>query len=375
MGLVHNLSVVIPDNPASVAAGKVVGSAWNNEHILVGAANAVLFNDGGLVGLDSTFAYNKTTKALSVNSLLAADGTVSAPSHSFAAETNSGFYRRIATGIGVALGGVLKYQLHATNFAAAPANLIGFASDTTFGALDTAFGRNAAGVIEINNGTAGQFRDLRVRTATADLLLASGFGNASAPPHSFVGDGSTGLFLNYGGTTNVLSVATGGSPNVLFAPTYMAIPQANSLLWYNPANFGIDAGLARNAAGVVEINSGTPGTLRDLKARTLFPNQISGSAFGISAGTGAIVVDWLSGMTQSIQMTGNITISFTNFSTYAPLLRLYLLNTSAGTVTWPAGVVWPGGVVPSFTSGPLKYALIALLTWGGSTILANAAVY
>jgi hypothetical protein len=57
MGLSHKFSVVIPDNPAAIAAGKVVSTGWNDEHILVGPQDAVLFNSGGLVGLSASFTF------------------------------------------------------------------------------------------------------------------------------------------------------------------------------------------------------------------------------------------------------------------------------------------------------------------------------
>src|SRR5262249_46129747 len=52
--------------------------------------------------------------------------------------------------------------------------MVGWAPTTPDGAYDTALARNAAGVVEINNGTAGTFRDLQLRalsgTSTATIL-------------------------------------------------------------------------------------------------------------------------------------------------------------------------------------------------------------
>jgi hypothetical protein len=52
--------------------------------------------------------------------------------------------------------------------------LLGWCATTPDGSADTAFARNAAGVIEINSGTAGTFRDLQLRalngTSTATIL-------------------------------------------------------------------------------------------------------------------------------------------------------------------------------------------------------------
>jgi hypothetical protein len=58
--------------------------------------------------------------------------------------------------------------------------------------------------------------------------------------------------------------------------------RADSLLnWSNSSSDTItatDAGLARNAAGVVEVNNGTAGQFRDLVARTLIARQVGGTA-------------------------------------------------------------------------------------------------
>jgi hypothetical protein len=51
-----------------------------------------------------------------------------------------------------------------TNFNLGSGTLIQFSSTSQyFGAPDIGLARNAAGILEINNGTAGTFRDLRIR--------------------------------------------------------------------------------------------------------------------------------------------------------------------------------------------------------------------
>ncbi len=63
-------------------------------------------------------------------------------------------------------GAVLtSYFYNGTNtlFTLNSTTLLGFANSVFGGAQDVAFFRNAAGVIEINNGTSGTFRDLKLR--------------------------------------------------------------------------------------------------------------------------------------------------------------------------------------------------------------------
>jgi hypothetical protein len=119
-------------------------------------------------------------------------------------------------------------------------------------------------------------------------------------------------------------------------------------------------------------------TTKALTAQLLVPGQIQASAVGLGAQSGNLTVDWNAGMMQAIQVVGNLNISFANFAIYGPMLKLYLYSTAGGTVTFPAAVVWPGGIQPSFTTGPRKEAIIAFLSWGGTSggvWFANVAVY
>lgn len=73
------------------------------------------------------------------------------------------------------------FELSEANGLIMPANkLIRFATNN-FGegnSGDIGLGRNAAGVLEINNGTAGTFRDLKLR----DLIMTSGASSVIIPP-------------------------------------------------------------------------------------------------------------------------------------------------------------------------------------------------
>jgi hypothetical protein len=117
--------------------------------------------------------------------LLAPDGSIPAPSYAFTNSPSTGFFQNgnqlviTAAGVGVAL------------FSATPelkvANLLGFSTAWNI-ASDVFMKRNAVGVLEINNGTAGVFRDLIARNAS---IQASGGGNPSAT--------TTQLVLNVAG--------------------------------------------------------------------------------------------------------------------------------------------------------------------------------
>ena len=119
-------------------------------------------------------------------------------------------------------------------------------------------------------------------------------------------------------------------------------------------------------------------TTKALAAQVVVPGQIQASALGLGAQSGALTINWQSGMVQAIQVAGNLTLSFSNFDIYGPMLKLYFYNTQGGTITFPAAVVWPLGIVPNFAAGPRKEAIVAFLEWGGNAggaWFANAAVY
>lgn len=225
-------------------------------------------------------------------------------------------------------------------------------STVPWAAIDTALGRNTAGVLEINNGTAGQYRDLIVR----DLFIGSPTTGARLQD---TGGGIrvvNALVSNYAPITALGLSVTGGVVDI-------ALASNSSMAWSNAqwtpgqtkdvgiqraaagileinnasdkrvalrinttqssfdvvfdgvrrAQFGmgfrlgadcgfgwasniagnnsdnpLDTGFTRNAAGVVEINNGTPGQFRDLWLRNLILDDgsvYSGVLSGTSGGT------------------------------------------------------------------------------------------
>lgn len=154
------------------------GLVKNSGASVAGADTQVQFNDGGALGGDAGLVYNKTTDVLTAGTTRVGDGTQATPSISFTNYTNTGFYS--AGDIRVILAGSEAGRF-LTNFAGnSPALWMnGQGGAVLFGTgLDTAIARNAAGVVEINNGTLGTYRDaklrmLRVGQATAPTCSAS----------------------------------------------------------------------------------------------------------------------------------------------------------------------------------------------------------
>ena len=101
---------------------------------------------------------------------------------------------------------------------------------------------NSLGVVEINDGTLGNFRDLLARNVTAQtgsqtLVLDSSFGGFQALYAGVI----RANFSQYG----------------VRMANYCQIGWSSD---GSNSNAALDAGIARNAANVVEINNGTVGT-------------------------------------------------------------------------------------------------------------------
>lgn len=143
-------------------------------------------------------------------------------------------------------------------------------TNASTGTIDTMLSRGAAGLVEINSGTAGDKRDLGVRDIEVRSLNFNGWWSASQSAAGGISFGSTHKLVWSSGATNVSN-----------------------------GNVAGDTGLARNAAGVVEINNGTAGTLADLKLRNIeltgtatgLPNVVAGGASGYMTGADKTKLD------------------------------------------------------------------------------------
>lgn len=187
------------------------------------------------------------------------------------------------------------------------------------GTRDTGLGRNAAGVIEINSGTLGTYRDLVARNVligqgiTVDTTYAFRIGPTSgvtAGQTVFIQDatattGKTQVTIKAGAVANgtalliqnssgVAKVSLGDDGAATFvgdvavsgiltnsgtdafgssgAINGLGLGSARRIIWSSTTGYNgtPDAGFSRDSAGVVQVNNGTAGTLRDIKARQLF---------------------------------------------------------------------------------------------------------
>lgn len=92
--------------------------------------------------------------------VLFSDGTVSAPGIGFAAEPNTGWFRDV-NGLAATVAGAAQFRM-VTGYFHIGASKLSYGA-TVAGGTDTAVERTSGGLLEINNGTTGTYRDLKVR--------------------------------------------------------------------------------------------------------------------------------------------------------------------------------------------------------------------
>lgn len=228
---------------AARVASLVVAGALTVSGLTVGS---ILFAGvDGLISQDNVnLFWNDTDNYLGVNRALAGGGTVSAPAYSFAAAPARGMMLKTTISLtapftvptfvgsgnndiqffcwndssiaahvtaGFALGtyggweihfrttrsegwfeiadanGGVQHRWNAKDYLLASTGTLGWSSESNFSsaqttARDVALGRNAAGVVEVNSGTAGQFRDLKSRRlVTTEYIEGTEMAAPSAP--------------------------------------------------------------------------------------------------------------------------------------------------------------------------------------------------
>ena len=100
---------------------------------------------------------------------------------------------------------------------------------------------------------------------SGQVKLPVGSPGGGIPGISFTGT-NVGFALNGG---NIGFMQGGNTPRMSYSSSSLEMYPSFLLTWssVNDTTSTADTGLARNAAGVVEVNNGTAGTFRDLKAR------------------------------------------------------------------------------------------------------------
>lgn len=166
-----------------------VAQTWNNAAVAFTAAKINATNTASAAGSllqDWQVASTSVANLGKAGNFQVADGTAALPSYSFISGGNWGWHW--TSGVGPVFSG------NGSDTMALQQNLVSLGNITRFGwssagpgnTLDTGFARNAAGVVEVNNGTAGTFAALKLSTLTATAVAPTvsagqiGFGGTTS---------------------------------------------------------------------------------------------------------------------------------------------------------------------------------------------------
>lgn len=168
-------------------------------------------------------------------------------------------------------GNVAKsiFQINATSsIVVNNTNIFGWSSGDATGAIDTGLLRNAAGVVEVNNGTSGTFATLK--DSITDASTGYRIGGAAANTYILTGNGTNFVSKMQYASNGSSSQATGFA-----ADTYVA----GSVITVNAGDFTAGAqyhcrfDMTKTGAGtatpIITIRIGTAGTTADTAAQTI----------------------------------------------------------------------------------------------------------
>lgn len=335
---------------ARLAIDPAIAPVWTGIHDFT--APVIFDNDAVFNG---TTTFNGAIFGGTIaSSTLAPDGTVSAPSISFAADTDTGFYRIGSNHIGLATSGVLRLDVSTT--AITPAlpvqGAAGTAGSPTYSFTgDPDGGMYSAGVNTIGFSTNGTAR-LTISTTSISPLLQTlaPAGTAAAPSYSITGSAGTGMYssgadilafavagvkrLDFTATAATWAILQEGAPGTAAGPGYAFNTDINSGMYSVASD---DLGFA--TGGVLRLDISTTQVTSTLVFR--------GPAGGVSAPTYSF-----SGDTDTGMYSGGAGVL--NFSTNG-VQRLSISAT--GVATFAGQIVGSGGL-----------AITGAATVGGQTI-------
>ena len=157
-----------------------------------GATTQVQFNDAGAFAGDAGFTWNKTSKALTFDAGTTYKAALTPQQYNALAVGSASNLRegQVNAASFNCFNGVVNDTQMTLRISAAAANvnvvlavamasncIVGWTSITTSAytaAFDTGLARNAAGVVEVNSGVPGTFRDLKLRNLIGTGNLATG---------------------------------------------------------------------------------------------------------------------------------------------------------------------------------------------------------
>jgi hypothetical protein len=174
--------------------------------------------------------------------------------------------------------------------------------------------------------------------------------------------------MGFTSEANVLFASGGHAANnirlALLSGGTIQAGSGNLIGWSSttPANGTADTGIARNAAGVVEINNGTAGTYSDLKLRRMYPVSVTDTFSATPTFDG-------SNSMHTITLTGNVTSATLSNLVAGEHIDFLICQDGTGSRTF----VWPTNTKGGMTIGSTASTCSAqsFTSWDGTTAYAT----
>lgn len=269
----------------------IVSSVFGRTGAVIAQANDYSFAQ--LASKPTTLAGYGITDAQGLNALLTDIAALTDPNVDKIPfwDDSDGHIVWLAIGSGLSITGT---TLSATGGGGTPGGSSGEIQFNNAGAFGGSLLKQAANLIEQRNAANRQtFRVYETYSGTPENDYAIEISNTGGTHFIKAKRLDESDFRELGIVSSYFNVKTGGNTTrVGIGDTVMKMRAAVVCGWTaGGADSGdnLDTGLARNAAGVVEINNGTPGTLRDVKVRTCNSATFTPSGSADSSGN---VGDW-----------------------------------------------------------------------------------
>lgn len=152
-------------------------NTWTAQGAAAGIGGSTGATDNAILRADGTGGATLQNSSPTINdngAITVPNGTAAAPSYTFVGDGGgTGFSRPFADQIEVSLSTSRAYTFNGSGLFQSYGVNAGYGFGATAGSLDTGLSRVAAGVVEVNNGTAGQSGVLLLRGRTFANLPAS----------------------------------------------------------------------------------------------------------------------------------------------------------------------------------------------------------
>lgn len=245
-----------------VGLGPNVSSPGGQVHVVSGGATTVgLIVEGYAAQSGNYFECNTMGTTGGTSFAINSDGNLVVP-HEFVISTTSGKIHLSAWTGSVTFGNKIGVVASGTTLRLDNSSRLVWSSlvnNLADGFDDIGLFRNASGVLEVNNGTAGTYRDLILQNLTSTGRIYAANGSGTAPSIGFT-NSSAGFFRD---GAHGMTFTANSAPGMYFTQAQILAAANFQLDWLDSVNAvtgTVNVGIKRHADGVIRLTNGSTGS-------------------------------------------------------------------------------------------------------------------